>query len=174
VHEPHVECISKGKVNQRYEFGCKVGVVTTAKTNWVLGAQAYQGNPYDGDTLERNLEQAQSISEVEITQAVVDQGYRGRKVDNIFISVVPRHKRKRKKKLQYWWKRRNAVEPVIGHLKSDHGLSNNQLSGILGDQMNAIFAACGFNFKKLLRAFWALIQNWIFNLSNTNYQRSLP
>ena len=173
VHEPDVECICKGKVNQRYEFGCKVGIITTAKTNWILGTQAYKGNPYDGDTLEKNLEQAQDISEIAIKQAVVDQGYRGRKVEDILISVVPRNKQGKKKKLRHWWRRRNAIEPVIGHLKSEHRLANNKLAGQLGDQMNAILASCGFNFKKLLKAFWALFRNQFFDHIELNFQRAM-
>jgi len=40
VHEPKVECIGKGKAHKKFEFGTKVGLVTTAKTNWIVGAEA--------------------------------------------------------------------------------------------------------------------------------------
>ncbi|EMM84896.1 hypothetical protein LEP1GSC039_0421 [Leptospira santarosai str. 2000027870] len=46
-----MECISKGKSHKRYEFGCKVSLVTTSKSNWITGVQALHGNPYDGHTL---------------------------------------------------------------------------------------------------------------------------
>ncbi len=49
-----------------------------------------------------------------------------------------------------WYKRRNAVEPVIGHMKHDNRMNRNYLKGIEGDKMNAILAACGFNLRKLL------------------------
>jgi len=62
IHEPHVQCIAKGKVHQRYEFGCKVGFVTTAKGNWILGAQSFSKNPYDGHTLKMSLDQAQRMA----------------------------------------------------------------------------------------------------------------
>ena len=55
VHEPQVECIGKGKAHKRFEFGCKVGFTTSAKGNWVLSAQAFHGNPYDGHTLKQCL-----------------------------------------------------------------------------------------------------------------------
>ena len=52
--------------------------------------------------------------------------------------------------------RRAAIEPVIGHLKSEHRMERNRLKGRLGDQLNALLSACGFNLRKLLRAFFYL------------------
>jgi len=49
-------------------------------------------------------------------------------------------------------KRRQAIEPIIGHMKSDHRMDRNFLSGKVGDAINAILAACGFNMAKLFRA----------------------
>jgi len=69
IHETEVECISKGKIHKKYEFGCKVGFVTSANTNWILGAKAFHGNPYDGHTLKENLEQVKRITGVELKQA---------------------------------------------------------------------------------------------------------
>jgi len=51
VHAPEVECIAKGKVHKRYEFGNKVGLVTTSRDNWIVGVQASHDDPYDGHTL---------------------------------------------------------------------------------------------------------------------------
>ncbi len=48
-------------------------------------------------------------------------------------------------------KRRAAVEPTIGHLKSDNRLSRNHLAGETGDQINTLLAAAGYNLRKLLR-----------------------
>jgi IS5 family transposase len=56
-----------------------------------------------------------------------------------------------------WFKRRSAVEPVIGHMKQDHRMDRNYLKGTEGDKINAILAACGFNLRKLLRALLWLI-----------------
>ena len=56
-----------------------------------------------------------------------------------------------------WFKRRSAIEPVIGHMKQDNRMERNYLKGVDGDKMNAILAACGFNLRKLLRAFFWLI-----------------
>ena len=48
-------------------------------------------------------------------------------------------------------KRRNAVEPVIGHLKSDGRLTRNFVNGIEGDAMNALLCGAGHNVRKILR-----------------------
>ena len=61
-HAPEVECMSKGKAHKRYEFGVKVGITVTNKSNFVLGARSFPGNPYEGHTLESCLEQAEIMS----------------------------------------------------------------------------------------------------------------
>lgn len=159
VHEPDVECIAKGKAHKRYEFGCKVGVVTTSRQNWVIGVQALHGNPYDGHTLESSLEQAQRLTGWTAGEAYVDQGYRGHGCDGpTTIHVVDHRKKRLSKSEKRWRKRRAAIEPIIGHLKSDHRMLRNQLKGIIGDTINAMLAGCGFNLRKLvqifLRPFW--------------------
>ena len=173
IHERQVECIAKGKAHQRYEFGCKVGFSVTARGNWIVGAQAFNGNPYDGHTLKKSLEQTERMTNIKIQQATCDQGYRGHGVENANILIVPRRKNKASKAIRHWWRRRNAIEPIIGHSKSDHRLNRNQLAGQLGDQLNVIFSACGFNIKKLIRAFWLWIQNVISSVDNFNFQRSV-
>lgn len=172
IHEPQVECIAKGKAHQRYEFGCKVGFSVTAKGNWIVGAQAFDGNPYDGHTLKPSLEQTQRLTNIKIQQVTCDQGYRGHGIEDTTVLIVPRRKNKASRAIRQWWRRRNAIEPIIGHNKSDHRLNRNQLAGELGDQINVILSACGFNIKKLLRAFWLWIQNAINGIVNLNFQRS--
>jgi IS5 family transposase len=154
VHEPQVECIAKGKAHKPYEFGVKAGVVTTSKGNWVIGALAFAGNPYDGHTLAAALEQSERLCGRAHKMAVCDLSYRAHDYTGpCDIQVVQRNRRGRSRGLLRWWKRRSAVEPVIGHMKSDHGLGRNMLCGELGDKLNVIFAGIGFNLRKLLRAF---------------------
>ncbi len=172
IHEPQVECIAKGKAHQRYEFGCKVGFSVTAKGNWIVGARAFSGNPYDGHTLKDSLEQTQKITGIVIQQAVCDQGYRGHGVGDTRVLIVPRRKNKASRTIRQWWRRRNAIEPIIGHQKSDHRLNRNQLSGEFGDRINVLLAACGFNFKKLARAFWRRFQMAFESAFNVNFQRT--
>ena len=50
-----------------------------------------------------------------------------------------------------WMKRRAAVEPGIGHLKSEHRMDRNRLHGEQGDMLNALMSAAGMNFRKLLK-----------------------
>lgn len=77
LHAPEVQCLSKGKARQRYEFGVKVSVATTLREGLVVGMRAMPGNPYDGHTLEEALEQAEILSGRRARSVFVDRGYRG-------------------------------------------------------------------------------------------------
>lgn len=150
IHEPFVECISKGKPHKKYEFGCKVSLVVTHKEGLVLSAEALHGNPYDGHTLKNALEEAESRCKRRIEAAFVDKGYKGNSIEerNIFISG---QKRGITPWMQKQIKRRQAIEPHIGHMKSDGKLSRNYLKGIVGDQLNAILCGIGHNMRFIIR-----------------------
>jgi transposase, IS5 family len=153
VHEPHVECISKGKIHKKYEFGCKVGVAVTAKRNWAVGSLAFHGNLYDGHTLKQTLEQVKRVTGLHPHQAVCDLGYRGHNYEgDCTILIANRYRKSVSASIKKWWKRRSAVEPVIGHLKHEHSMERNSLKGKAGDLINALLSACGYNIRKLLRA----------------------
>ena len=161
IHAPEVECIAKGKVHKRYEFGCKASFVTTSKNNWIVGAQALHGNPYDGHTLSDALSQTERIAGRKLKDVVCDQGYRGHNYEgDASVHVVRIIPRKAKRAFKRMLRRRSAIEPSIGHMKTDNRLQRNQLTGKDGDQINALLAAVGYNFRKLLRLFLALIQ-WL-------------
>ncbi len=154
IHEPQVERIGKGKAHKKFGFGAKVGLVTSSKTNWIVGAEAYPGNPYDGHTLKSALEQTIKNLGHEPEMAICDLGYHGHNNEgNCDILVANRFRKRVSRSLCRWWNLRSAIEPVIGHCKSEHRMDRNQLRGRLGDELNVIFAAAGFNFRKLLRAF---------------------
>jgi len=153
VHEPSVECISKGKAHKRYEFGCKVSVAATSKGGWFVGAKAIHGNPYDGHTLKDALQQVERIAQ-RPEFAFVDMGYRGHGyAGDVEVHVDKRRRGTTAKSLWHWMKRRAAVEPGIGHLKREHRMDRNRLKGTLGDRLNAVLSAAGMNFSKLLT--WA-------------------
>ena len=78
-HAPEVSCISKGKEHKKYEFGNKSGFVTTKKSGIIIGAMAFEDNPYDGHTLEPQLEQVSDLMGRLPKLALVDRGYKGRK-----------------------------------------------------------------------------------------------
>lgn len=153
VHAPEVECIAKGKVHKKYEFGCKVAFVTTAHSNWIVGVQVHHDNPYDGATLKPGLKQVEALTGVKVKEAVVDQGYRGANhhPEDVAVHVVGRHKATGA--LHQLFKRRSAIEPIIGHTKQDHGMTRNHLLGKVGDKINAVLSACGFNLAKLIHFF---------------------
>jgi IS5 family transposase len=164
IHAPEVECIANGKAHKKYEFGCKVAIVTTSKSNWVVGIEAHHGNPYDGATLKASINQTERLTGVRPKEAFVDRGYRGKEhhPENAEVRIAGQHKASRALKKHF--KRRNAIEPVIGHEKQDHGLGRNHLKGKEGDRINALLAGCGFNLRKLLRAFSCALQNWLSRL----------
>ena len=151
VHEPHVECISKGKAHKRYEFGCKVSVAATSRGGWFVGARALHGNPYDGHSLKDALKQDERVAG-NPEHAFVDMGYRGHGYSGeVKVHVDKRRRGRTAKSLWRWMKRRAAIEPGIGHLKKEHRMDRNRLKGTIGDQLNAIFSAAGMNFHKLLK-----------------------
>ena len=168
VHEPHVECISKGKAHKRYEFGCKVSVAATSRGGWFVGAKAIHGNPYDGHTLSDAIKQVNRLTR-EPEHVFVDRGYRGHDYEGEIPVHVDKIRRGRTaRSLWRWMKRRAAVEPGIGHLKHEHRMDRNRLKGRQGDRVNAILSAAGMNFSKLLkwvadypRHFYG-IKIWIF------------
>jgi len=156
VHEPQVQCIAKGKAGKKYEFGQKVSVATTSKGGWLIGALCVTGNPYDGHTLQRQIEQVDRLNiKKPASQTVhVDMGYRGHEYQGEKTVIIDKRRRgETPRRIWRWMKRRAAVEPTIGHLKSDHRLDRNQLRGTLGDSINAILSAAAMNFRKLLRFF---------------------
>ena len=154
-HAPEVACISKGKARQRYEFGVKVGLASTLKGNLIVGARAFHGNPYDGHTLHEQLEQATILmqdSAVKPVTALVDLGYRGVEADLPGVRIVHRGKAKRlSEQERKLLKRRQAIEPIIGHLKADHRMDRCPLKGETGDRLHAVLCAAGYNIRWLLR-----------------------
>jgi IS5 family transposase len=154
-HAPEVECIAKGKSRTPYEFGVKVGIAATLKHNLIVGARAFTGNPYDGHTLWEQLEQATILMQDtghKPTTAYVDLGYRGVDADNPGVAIKHRGKFKtltaQERKLL---KRRQAIEPIIGHLKTDHRMDRCHLKGEQGDRLHAVLCAAGYNIRWLLR-----------------------
>ena len=166
LHAPEVECLSKGKARQLYEFGVKVGVAVTATRGLIVGARSFPNNPYDGDTLAEQLEQVEILSGQRPSTALVDLGYRGREVDG--VAIVHRGQAKTLTRAQKrWLRRRQAVEPVIGHLKADHQMDRCRLKGALGDAMHAIACAAGYNLRWLMRwivSFCALVLTMLATL----------
>ena len=161
-HEPEVLCISKGKAHKRYEFGQKVSVATTNRSNWIVGVRLCEGNPYDGHTLAEAIVGVQQTTGVNVTEAFVDKGYRGHNYDGeATIHVAGSSARHLTRAMRRRRKRRSAVEPKIGHLKSGHRMQRCFLKGSNGDAINATLAAAASNLLKLLRAFAHALIFWL-------------
>jgi IS5 family transposase len=156
LHAPEVECIGKGKARKPYEFGVKNSLVVSHEHGLMLGARTFTGNPYDGHILSASLEQATNLTQdlqVQIKEVVVDLGFRGVDEDNPGKLIIHRGKFKSLCPQQKaWLRRRQAIEPAIGHLKSDHRLDRCWLKGEIGDALHAISCAAGYNLRWLLRA----------------------
>ena len=159
LHEPHVQCISKGKEHKKYEFGSKVSIITTKNTGVIIGAINIEKNVHDSKTCAPAIEQQQRLTGITLTNNFVDRGYRGIKEvlgTKIIIPDTPGRERTayEKQKLRKGFKRRAAIEPKIGHLKQDHRLSRNFYKGIKGDN-NVMLAAAAMNFKRMMNK-WKL------------------
>ena len=154
IHAPEVECIAKGKVHKKYEFGCKVSVASTSRDNWIVGIKAHHGNPYDGHTLNDILLQTERMTGNSVKEAFCDCGYRGHNYLGDTIVHIAGAKHNLSRSLRKWIRRRSAIEPVIGHLKSDNRMDRNYLLGIVGDNINALLCGCGANIRKLIAAFF--------------------
>ena len=156
IHAPEVECIGKGKAHQPYEFGVKAGFAITHKKGLIVGARTFPGNPFDGHTLAEQLEQTRILIEDHGTspkQVYVDLGYRGVDHANPGVKIIHRGKYKSMAKAdRKRLRRRQAVEPTIGHLKADHGMRRCWLKGANGDALHVVLCAAGFNLKWLLPA----------------------
>lgn len=174
LHAPEVECISKGKARQPYEFGVKVGIAITAKQGLIVGARSFPGNPYDGDTLQEQLEQVECLTRIKPQTAIVDLGFRGREIPG--TAILHRGKAKRFSRSQWRWvKRRQAIEPIIGHVKDDCGMRRCALKGTQGDAFHAVLCAAGYNLRWLLRwiASFALLIQHLLMLQNNSKHRSI-
>jgi IS5 family transposase len=163
LHADEVECIGKGKAHKPYEFGVKVSVATTLNRSkggqFALHAAALPGNPYDGHTLATVIPDMEKMIGNELSRILADAGYRGHNAPEshklrVFTSG---QKRRLTPAIKRQMRRRSAVEPVIGHLKSEHRMDRNYLAGEQGDAVNAVLAAAGYNFSLLLRWFRQLL-----------------
>src|SRR6266853_1390937 len=157
LHAPEVECIGKGKAHKPYEFGVKVSVATPLKHSkggqFVAHVQALPGNPYDGHTLAEVIPGIEKLVGATIDRLHADAGYRGHNApaDYKFKIYTSKQKRRVTPAIKREMRRRAAVEPVIGHLKDEHRMGRNYLAHRNGDLNNAILAAAGYNFRRLIK-----------------------
>jgi IS5 family transposase len=156
-----VECVAKGRT--RSEFGVKTSIAVTnarpAGGQFIVGMQALPGNPYDGHTLSGQIGQVERLTGVAVERACVDRGYKGHKhggkakvtIAHTRGITSPTIKRALRRRAEDNARRAvNAIEPIIGHSKSDDLLERNHLVGAAGDATNAILVAAGPNLRLLV------------------------
>lgn len=164
MHAPEVECLAKGKAHKPYEFGSKVSLAVTHKEGFCIGIQACPDNPYDGHTLDGQLDQVQALTGQAPKRVFADKGYKGHGIRAGRCEVYLSGTRKLPQKLKRELRRRSAIEPAIGHMKSDGKLGRNHLKGMTGDAMNALLCGVGHNMRKILarlRLLFVQIWTWL-------------
>ena len=179
LHESEVACIAKGKVAKRFEFGSKVSVATSKGGNIVLGVVNYTGNPHDSRTIEETLNKVESLTKCKVEEAIVDRGYRWKKQINGTEIIFPDPLKQnatnyQKRKMRANFRRRAAIEPVIGHMKHSYRMKRNYLKGVQGDVINAVMAGAAFNFKRWLNQRLKDVSGFILNFLQNYKNISTP
>jgi IS5 family transposase len=162
--------------DKKYEFGCKASIASTNKSNFIVGAMAHHGRPFDGHTLKDVLAHIEELTGVKPDEANVDLGYRGHGIDAKDTDVILAHQKRgmtpAKRKRQ---KRRNAIEPIIGHCKNDRKVGpRNWLLGKSGDQINTLAMAIGFNLRKILRKIFLYLLARLFLIRQISHAQPIP
>lgn len=172
LHKPFTRCIAKGKAHKQYEFGNKVGLVTTGKKgNKIIKAiKAFLDNPFDGHTIEPLLLQMEDNKLKLPEELAYDRGGKGKsEIKGVKIIIPDKPKAKdtayQKQQKRKKFRARAGIEPIIGHLKTDFRMLQNYLLGEKGIQINAFMAATAWNLKKmmeklkkkLLRLIWKIL-----------------
>jgi IS5 family transposase len=173
LHAPEVECVGKSKAHWPYEFGVKVSVAPTLKHckggQFVTHVKALPGNPYDGHTLATVIPEMGALVGNTLDRILADKGYRGHNAppDHKFRVFISGQKRGVTPRIKRQLRRRSAVEPVIGHFKAEHRMGRNYLWFRRGDAANAILAAAGYNFRRLIRWLRLLLRHMLLALMAT-------
>lgn len=162
LHEQHIYAVAKGKDHKKYEYGTKASLVTTMNSNIIIGAVAHDKNQHDSKTLDVALAHANKHRAKPIVEAICDRGYRGEKEVDGTVICIPDTPKKRDTKYQKEQKRkkfkkRAGIEPIIGHVKSDHRMQRNYLKGFVGDEINLLLACSAFNLKKWMNNFLSVL-----------------
>ena len=177
LHAPEVACIGQGKAPKPYEFGVKGSVATPLRRGrgGPFGAQvqALPGPPYDGPTRARVIPAIEATVGAELARIVTDAGSQGHPAPNEkrFRVSGAGQKRGLPGALKRAFRRRAAVEPVIGPLKAEPRRGRTSLAPSAGDAINAGLAAVGYNCRLLIR--WRAVGSaWLAICRETAESRS--
>jgi len=165
LHEPHVYCVAKGKDHKQYEYGSKASIASTVKGNLIVGVVSHEHNLHDSHTLSEILRHVEISRGKADRQAVSDRSYRDKCEINETQIILPgkalkKNTRYQKDKKRKQCRRRAAIEPIIGHLKSDYRIARNYLKGAIGDRINLLMTAYAWNLKRWLLTISCLFLPW--------------
>lgn len=162
LHEPHVAVIKKGKHNPDCEFGA---VIALAKNDdgLILSHVEYQHNIADVRTL------GQVINGIKVNlgkpprEVTADRGFDQslKKRENCRrrwgverLAIPKKGKIPHPDSKDSWFRKalrkRAGIEPVIGHLKTDHRMNRCRYKGAFGDSVNVVWATLAWNTKKIV------------------------
>ena len=180
LHEPNVKCYSKGKDHKKFEFGSKASIIIDQSTGIILGALNFTETLHDSKTIPEALEQYERLNGTLPKEVFVDRGYRGKSEYRTAKICVPKPDKNITKAQIKKYRKRAAIEPVIGHLKQDYRLCRNYLKGIIGDNMNLILAAAAMNFKRRINLWrtealirWLLLYKYFIEVCKNFYAPNL-
>jgi IS5 family transposase len=119
---------------------------------FVVHSKSMPGAPYDGHTLKAGIPDIERTTGATLRRIIADAGYRGHNAPPPYdIRVYTSgQKRRMTDAIKRKMRRRSAIEPVIGHMKGEHRMGRNHLAHRQGDAINAMLAAVGYNFRRLL------------------------
>jgi len=171
LHKPFTKCIAKGKPHKPYEFGNKVGLITTGEKGKkiITAIKAFWENLFDGHTIEPLLDQMETNGLKLPKELVYDRGGKGKsEIKGVKIMTPGKAKasdtRYRKQQKHKRFRARAGIEPLIGHLKTDFRMEQNYLSDTKGIQINALMAATAWNLKKMMEKLKQEFLYFIFRL----------
>jgi transposase, IS5 family len=162
LHEPDVAVVKKGKSHPDCEFG---SIVALAKNDdgLILSHAEYQHNIADVKTLGQvigGIKKNVGHSPREITgdrgfdQSLKKQENCRRRWGIQRMAIPKKGKTPHPNSEKHWFRRalkqRVKIEPIIGHLKSDHRMNRCRYKGAAGDTVNVVWATLAWNTKKIV------------------------
>ena len=143
----------------------------------IIGALSFR-NEYDGHTIGPASEQVKRLTGRRLKVPAGDRGYRGQKMSGTTKVVIPDTPKandsyyKKQKKHDLFCKRA-GIKPVIGHLKSDHRLGRNFYKGVFGDEINIMYSAAAYSFKRAMRLLFDLLERWLQRVAEKNLHHDM-
>jgi len=162
LHEKGVAAIKKGKSHPACEFGSLVALAMN-DDGLILAHKEYQRNIADVKTMgpvitgiKANVGHApwEIAGDRGFDKARIKQENCRRRWGVKRVAVPKKGKTPHPKSKEPWFKKalkqRVKIEPVIGHLKSDHRMDRCRYKGAAGDTMNVAWTSVAWNTKKIV------------------------